>query len=97
MDKYLYLNELYDFYKELFTNKQQEYFEDYYFENLSLSEIAENNEVSRNAVFNQLKIVEKKLYEYEEKLKLKTKKEQIKELLKECIDDKLLEKVEDIV
>ena len=97
MDKYLYLNELYDFYKELFTNKQQEYFEDYYFENLSLSEIAENNEVSRNAVFNQLKIVEKKLYEYEEKLKLKTKKEQIKELLKECIDDKLLEKVEDIL
>lgn len=97
MDKYLYLNELYDFYKELFTEKQQEYFEDYYFENLSLSEIAENNKVSRNAVFNQLKIVEKKLYEYEEKLKLKEKKEEIKELLKESIDDKLLEKVEDIL
>lgn len=97
MNKYLYLNELYDFYKELFTEKQQQYFEDYYFENLSLSEIAENNEVSRNAVFNQLKIVEKKLYEYEEKLKLKEKKEEIKKLLKESIDDKLLEKVEDIL
>lgn len=97
MEKYLYLNELYDFYKELFTEKQQQYFEDYYFENLSLSEIAENNKVSRNAVFNQLKIVEKKLHEYEEKLKLKEKKEKIKELLKESIDDKLLEKVEDIL
>ncbi len=97
MDKYLYLNELYDFYKELFTIKQREYFEEYYFENYSLSEIAENNRVSRNAVFNQLKIVEKKLYEYEEKLKLKTKKEQIKELLKEHIDDKLLNRIDDIL
>ncbi len=97
MDKYLYLNELYDFYKKLFTIKQREYFEEYYFENYSLSEIAENNKVSRNAVFNQLKIVEKKLYEYEEKLKLKTKKEQIKELLKEHIDDKLLNRIDDIL
>lgn len=97
MDKYLYLNELYDFYKDLFTKKQQIYFEDYYFKNLSLSEIAENNQVSRNAVYKQLKIVEKKLYMYEQKLKLKSKKEEIKELLKDNIDDKLLDRIETIL
>lgn len=97
MDKYLYLNELYDLYKDLFTEKQQDYFEDYYFENLSLSEIAENNQVTRNAVHNQLKTVEQKLYFYENTLKLKTKKEEVKQLLKGEISDKLLEKVEDIL
>ena len=40
---------------------------------LSLSEIANNNNVSRNAVFDQIKRVEKALYEYEEKLHLKKK------------------------
>ncbi len=97
MDKYLYLNELYDFYKDLFTEKQQIYFEAYYFKNLSLSEIAENNQVSRNAVYNQLKIVEKKLYAYEQKLKLKSKKAEIKELLKGNIDDKLLDRIDTIL
>ena len=97
MDKYLYLNELYDLYKDLFTEKQQDYFEDYYFENLSLSEIAENNHVTRNAVHNQLKTVEQKLYFYENTLKLKKKKEEVKQLLKGEISDKLLEKVEDIL
>lgn len=96
MDKMLYLNSLYDFYKELLTKKQQEYFESYYFDNLSLGEIADNNKVSRNAVYHQLKIVEDKLCSYEEKLGLKHKKDEINKLLKDQINDKLLEKVEDI-
>lgn len=97
MDKFLYLNELYDLYKDLFTEKQQSYFEDYYYENLSLGEIAENHKVTRNAVHNQLKSVEQKLTFYEETLKLKAKKEQVKHLLKDKISDKLLEKIEDIL
>ena len=60
MDK-IYLNEIYIYYKELFTEKQQMYFEDYYMNDLSLSEIAENYDISRNAVHNQLKIVEEKI------------------------------------
>ena len=55
MDRRIYLNNLYDYYKGLFTDKQQEYFEEYYYNNLSLSEIAENNNVIRNAVHNQVK------------------------------------------
>ena len=73
MDRVIYLNLLYDCYKELFTEKQQMYFEEYYFDNLSLSEIAENNDVSRNAVHNQLKIMEEKLIELEDKLKMQIK------------------------
>ena len=38
MDRRIYLNNLYDYYKGLFTEKQQEYFEEYYYNNLSLSE-----------------------------------------------------------
>ena len=61
---------------------------------LSLSEIASNNEVSRNAVFDQIKRVEKSLYDYEEKLHLKEKfqkleslevKDDIKELISNII------------
>ena len=97
MDKYIYLTKLYDYYKELFTLKQQSYFEEYYFENLSLQEISENYHVSRNAVHNQIKIVEKKLLEYEEKLGINLKKDKILELLNGKISDKIIEKIEEII
>ena len=55
MDKTIYLSNLFDYYGELLTDKQQAYFKDYYFNNLTLSEIAENEDVSRNAVHKQVK------------------------------------------
>lgn len=61
---------LFDTYKELLTDKQQEYFILYYYEDYTLKEIAENKNISRNAVFDQLKKVVKILEEYEEKLSL---------------------------
>lgn len=97
MDKKIYLNYLYDYYKELFTDKQKMYFEDYYFNDLSLSEIAENNSVSRNAVFNQLKIMEEKLIELEECLKLYERKKKITNLLVDNISDELLEQVKNLL
>ena len=45
---------LFDTYKELLTDKQQEYFILYYYEDYTLKEIAENKNISRNAVFDQL-------------------------------------------
>ena len=48
-----YLIELYDLYQRLLTEKQQMYFESYYFLDLSLSEIAENYNISRNGVYDQ--------------------------------------------
>lgn len=96
MDK-IYLNEIYIYYKELFTEKQQMYFEDYYMNDLSLSEIAENYGISRNAVHNQLKIVEEKILYYEETLGLKRKKEEINEVLKDKVDEKTLDKINEIL
>ena len=82
MDKKIYYNNLYDYYSDLFTDKQKEYYESYYFEDLSLSEIAENNEVSRKAVHGQIKIVEEKLEYYENILGLYKKSLKMKEILK---------------
>lgn len=79
----LELTILYDYYGELLTDKQQLYFEDYYFNNLSLQEISENYDISRNAVHNSLKEIEKKLNYYEEKLKLYKKSK----LIEKIIDD----------
>ena len=48
--------------------KQFEYINDYYNNDLSLSEIAENENITRQAVRDNIKKGEKKLFEYEEKL-----------------------------
>ena len=80
MEDYIYYGELYDLYQQLLTDKQRAYFEDYYFQNLSLGEMAENYQVSRNAIFRQLHIVTKKLEEYEEKLQLLQKKRKLEEI-----------------
>ena len=66
MDKEIYLSGLYDYYGALLTDKQREYFENYYFNNLSLAEIAENYNTSRNAIHKQIKDTENKLLYYEE-------------------------------
>lgn len=97
MDKMIYLNSLYDIYKDLLTDKQKEYYESYYFDNLSLSEIAENFEVSRNAIFNQLKIIEDKLLEFENKLKLKEKQEKILKILEKKSNKELYEEIKRII
>ena len=57
---------LYDFYGNLLNNKQQECFEAYYFDNLSLQEISENLGVSRNAIYKMLINVQNKLLFYKE-------------------------------
>ena len=81
MDDILYLSTLYDYYKELLTDKQKSYFEDYYFDNLTMEEIAENNQISKNAVSKTIIEVKDKLEEYEKALHLYANKLKIKELL----------------
>ena len=60
-----YLIILYDYYSELLNDDNKKYFEDYYFDNLSLGEIAENNNISRNAIHKHIKSTENKLLFYE--------------------------------
>ena len=87
MDERIYLIDLYDIYGELLDDKKKEYFESYYFDNLSLGEISENLDVSRNAVHKQLKVVEDKLKFYEEKLSLYKKRKELKEVITICSDE----------
>ena len=87
---------LFDYYGELFTDKQKEYFTDYYFNNLTLQEIADNNNVSRNAVHKNIKDILQKLDYYEEKLKLYNNKIKIEKLI-ENIDVEIKEKIEELI
>ena len=87
---------LFDYYGELFTDKQKEYFTDYYFNNLTLQEIAENNNVSRNAVHKNIKDIISKLDYYESKLNLHSNSKKIKELIKN-IDIKIKEQIEELI
>jgi predicted DNA-binding protein YlxM (UPF0122 family) len=91
-----YLIILYDFYSELLTNKQKEYFEDYYFSNLSLGEISENTGLSRNAIHKNIKTVEEKLYFYEEKLELYKKRKILEEIIKEIESSSIIEKIKEL-
>lgn len=96
MEDIIYYNELYDLYGELLTEKQKEYFENYYFNNLSLSEMAENYDVSRNAIHKQLKIVIDKLEDFECKLHLKCKLAELDNVIKTVGNEELKKKIEDI-
>ncbi len=91
MEEYVYYNNLYDCYYKLLTDKQKKYFEDYYFSNLSLGEIAENYNVSRNAVYKQIQITINKLKEYEEKLQLFEKKTILENIINSINDKKIIE------
>ena len=57
-----------EYYGSLLTKKQYTFLNDYYNNDLSLSEIADNNKITRQAVRDIIKKGEKKLFEYEEKL-----------------------------
>ena len=68
MEEKVKISMLCEFYGKLLTEKQYEFINDYYNNDLSLSEIAENNNITRQAVRDIIKKGEKKLFEYEEKL-----------------------------
>ena len=68
MDKKIEISMLWQIYGALLTEKQKEYIDYYYNEDLSLAEIAQNDGITRQGVRDIIKKGEKKLFEYEEKL-----------------------------
>nr|WP_228547476.1 putative DNA-binding protein [Filobacillus milosensis] len=70
LEKTTRVNYLFDFYQELLTSKQKNYMELYYLEDYSLGEISETYDVSRQAVYDNIRRTEAMLEEYEQKLGL---------------------------
>ena len=68
MEKKVEVSVLWQIYGKLLTEKQYQFIDYYYNQDLSLSEIAENENITRQAVRDIIKKGERKLFEYEEKL-----------------------------
>ena len=83
------INSLFDFYQSLLTPKQRNYMALYYLDDYSLGEIAEEFQVSRQAVYDNIKRTEQMIEEYEAKLLLferYVKRQELLEQLKEAIE-----------
>ena len=87
LEKTKRVNDLIDLYGTLLTSNQLNILELYYMEDLSLKEISEELNISRNAVFDSLKRSLNILEDYETKLELLKKNE---------IKNELIEKLEDL-
>ncbi|HDL0589717.1 TPA: putative DNA-binding protein [Staphylococcus aureus] len=79
----LRMNYLFDFYQSLLTNKQRNYLELFYLEDYSLSEIADTFNVSRQAVYDNIRRTGDLVEDYEKKLELYQKFEQRREIYDE--------------
>ena len=96
MDRVEIIN-LFDVYVTLLTDREKEIFKYYYYEDLSLSEISENLNITRTGVFNALKKVEEKLLQYENNLKLMNIKNTLKGLLEEQDIETIKSKLKKII
>lgn len=79
LEKSIRVNKLIDFYGDLLTSHQKEILSLYYQMDLSLSEISEQLDISRNGVYDALKKGVNILEKYEEKLHLISKDEELED------------------
>ena len=86
MAKNLEITVLLDFYGDMLTDKQREFLGYYYNEDLSLSEIAQNEGITRQGVRDAIKRAETQLYEMESRLELARRFEEMRDGLTEIID-----------
>ncbi|MBQ3409095.1 MAG: putative DNA-binding protein [Clostridia bacterium] len=92
MEEKIKMSILCGIYGNLLTEKQHQILDDYYNNDLSLSEIAENNKITRQAVKDVINKGKAKLHEYEEKLLFMYKVLNQEKVINEIIED--LEKIE---
>ena len=78
-----------DFYGEMLTENQRKFIEYYYSDDLSLSEIAQNEGITRQGVRDAVKRAETQLYDMEKKLGFAARSRKVNEAL-----DTIIESVE---
>ena len=94
MKDFVYYNNLFDIYGELLTDNERNSFRDYYQEDMSLSEIADDKNISRSAVSKTINVVIDKLNYYEDILHIYKNNE----LLRDSLDkDNLRDVVKKII
>lgn len=94
LEEFNYINNLYEIYGSLLTENQILIMDQYYKFNLSLSEIADENKISRSAVLDSLKHSKEKLLYYEEKLNFFKKRELVsKKLNKNNLNSELIKEI----
>ena len=97
MEEFVIYTKLFDCYGELLTEKERETFQDYYFDNLSMQEIADNNRVSKSAIHKTLQSAIEKLDLYEKILRINEKNDILSRLLEENDIDKIKNKIKDVL
>lgn len=85
-EKDLRVSVLLDYYAQMLTDKQRDVIDLYYNEDLSLSEIAEHEKITRQGVRDSIKRGEQTLYEMEEKFRLAERSDKYSALIKEITD-----------
>ena len=97
MEEKVRISILLELYGKLLTEKQYEFMDLYYNQDLSLSEIGDNEDITRQAVRTILLKSKKKLEEFENQLKFMQKEEKIKKCIEELeetnVDKKILKKI----
>lgn len=87
MEKLLNITMMFDYYGKLLTKREYDVIDKYYNEDLSLNEIAQICNISKQAVSDSLKRAENKLNEYEQKLGLIEKSKKSQYFLRKIRDD----------
>lgn len=103
LDELVELSNLYDFYGALLKENHRRVFEDYVWHNYSLAEIAGEQHITRQGVYDIVRRCRTRLREYEEKLHLvekfqvtKGKLQQIEEIAKRGQDDEISRKIAEL-
>ena len=101
MEKNIHISMLLEIYGKLLTKKQYDVVDLYYNQNLSLSEIAEEENITRQGVRKNLVDAENKLFDYEQKLLILKQRlsraEIIEELIKETEDVSFRERLQKLL
>lgn len=97
LEEFIEIANLLDIYSELLSGKQKEYMIDHFENDLSLSEIAKNNNVSRQAIYDNIKRGIAVLNDYENKLGFYNKKKKILEELISLKENFSVEKLDRII